>query len=45
MAIKRFKCEDCGFEFQEVDLDIDDEPLACPSCGGLDLQLLGEAEE
>jgi Zn finger protein HypA/HybF involved in hydrogenase expression len=42
VAAKQFKCEDCGFEFEEVYLDIDDRPLACPNCDGLDIQLIGE---
>jgi predicted Zn-ribbon and HTH transcriptional regulator len=45
MTTKQFTCEDCGFEFEESDLDIDDEPLACPNCGGLDIQLVGETQD
>lgn len=37
-----YLCEDCGARFEEVELDIEDEPLVCPECGGLDLQLIGE---
>lgn len=42
MTALHFKCEDCGNEFDELDLEIEDEPLACPECGGLDIQLLSE---
>ena len=39
---ERFECEDCGEEFEELRLEIEDEPLSCPACGGLDIQLLSE---
>ena len=37
-----YQCEDCGHEFQDAGFppDIEDGPLACPSCGGMDIQLL-----
>lgn len=42
MSSRVYQCEDCGARFEEVELDIEDEPLVCPSCGGLDLQLIAE---
>jgi putative FmdB family regulatory protein len=44
MSVKHFRCEDCGHEFDELEVDIEEEPLACPDCGGLDVGLLSEAE-
>ncbi len=44
MVEKHFQCEDCGEEFDELDLDIEEEPLVCPNCGGLDIQLVSETE-
>lgn len=40
METPQFRCEDCGHEFVETELALDreDSPLACPACGGLDLQ-------
>jgi putative FmdB family regulatory protein len=42
MTVQHFKCEDCGHEFEQLLPEIEDEPLVCPNCGGLDVQLLGE---
>jgi len=41
-----YHCEDCGHEFEKTDLldDVEDSPLACPECGGLDLGLVEQAE-
>lgn len=44
MSVKHFHCEDCDHEFDELEVDIEEEPLACPKCGGLDLQLVSEAD-
>jgi putative FmdB family regulatory protein len=44
MTEKHFRCEDCGLEFAELEVDVEDEPLSCPECGGLDIQLLSETE-
>ena len=42
MAVTRhFVCEDCGGDFEQT-FDCDDFPLACPYCGGLNLQLVAE---
>lgn len=37
-----YHCEDCGHEFEKTAFlaDIEDSPLACPECGGLDLELV-----
>jgi len=42
MDVPYYHCEDCGHEFAKTELtaDVEDEPLACPVCGGLDLQLV-----
>jgi len=42
MIDRVYKCEDCGAVFEEVELDLEDEPLVCPKCQGMDLQLLEE---
>jgi putative FmdB family regulatory protein len=39
---ERFECEDCGCQFEELRVEIEDEPLSCPACGGLDIQPLSE---
>jgi nucleotide-binding universal stress UspA family protein len=44
MAAQTFKCEKCGRQSELLLLEIEDEPLACPYCGGLDMQLLAEEE-
>lgn len=45
---EHFLCEDCGHEFPETGLerDIEDdlEGIACPQCGGLDIQLVAAGE-
>jgi putative FmdB family regulatory protein len=43
--MKHYRCEDCSTEFDEMEVDIEDEPLSCPNCGGMDIQLLGEDGE
>jgi hydrogenase nickel incorporation protein HypA/HybF len=35
----RFRCHGCGVEGQ-----LDDQPSACPSCGGVDIELTGGDE-
>lgn len=35
----RFRCDDCGVEGQS-----DDQPSACPACGGVDIELTGGDE-
>lgn len=42
MSAARYLCEDCGHEFEMVAPDIEEGPLACPECGGLDIQLVEE---
>jgi len=42
--MKHYRCEDCGNDFDEMEVDIEDEPLSCPNCGGMDIQLLGQDE-
>jgi putative FmdB family regulatory protein len=39
---EHFRCEDCGHEFPKTELqpDLEEEPVVCPNCGGLDIQLL-----
>lgn len=44
MATQHYRCEDCGKTFIEVIPDREEQPVACPECGGLDLQLLAEEE-
>lgn len=41
-----YRCEDCGHEFQRSGFppDIEESPLACPACGGLDIQLVDGSE-
>jgi putative FmdB family regulatory protein len=41
-----YQCEDCGHEFEKTDFlaDVEDSPLACPACGGLDLGLVEQPE-
>ena len=41
-----YRCEDCGHEFERPDLgpEIEDSPLACPVCDGLDIQLVESPE-
>ncbi len=44
---EHFRCEDCGHEFPKTRLqpDLEDEPVVCPACGGMDIQLVeGEVE-
>ena len=38
-----YTCEDCGFTFVEILSEIEDAPLACPRCGGLDIGLSADA--
>ena len=42
---QRFQCEDCGHVFEELRVDVEDEPLSCPKCGGLDIQLMGDQSD
>ena len=42
MIDRVYKCEDCGAVFEEVELDLEDEPHVCPECQGMDLQLVEE---
>jgi predicted Zn-ribbon and HTH transcriptional regulator len=44
MTGHHYMCEDCGYVFDEVIVDIEEGPLACPECEGLDIQLLKETE-
>jgi hypothetical protein len=44
MTSHDFTCEDRGCVFIELMPDIQDAPLACPECGGLDIQLVGERQ-
>jgi predicted Zn-ribbon and HTH transcriptional regulator len=46
MKIPYYRCEDCGFEFEKSDLipEIEDSPLACPACDGLDIELVAGPE-
>jgi putative FmdB family regulatory protein len=39
-----YRCEDCGHEFEQFGFppDIEESPLACPACGGLDIELVEE---
>jgi len=41
-----YRCEDCGHEFEKTDFfaDVEDSPLACPACGGLDLGLVEQPQ-
>ena len=46
MDIPYFRCEDCGHEFAKTEFmpDVEDDDIVeCPVCGGLDIQLVGEA--
>jgi putative FmdB family regulatory protein len=46
MDLPYYRCEDCGHEFAktELTLDVEDEPLSCPVCGGLDIALVETGE-
>jgi len=47
METPYFRCEDCGHEFAKTEFmpDIeDDDHIECPKCGGLDIQLIEQAE-
>lgn len=46
MKTPYYKCEDCGLEFEQPDFgpDIEESPLSCPACAGLDIQLVEEPE-
>lgn len=39
---EHFLCEDCGHEFPKTRMqpDIEDEPVVCPKCGGMDIALV-----
>jgi putative FmdB family regulatory protein len=39
---EHFRCEDCGHEFPKTRLqpDLEEEPVICPNCGGVDIQLV-----
>ena len=40
---EHFLCEDCGHEFPKTSLmpDVEDaDVVACPECGGMDIQLV-----
>jgi putative FmdB family regulatory protein len=39
-----YTCEDCGRTFEKTELlpDVEDDPMTCPECGGLDIQLTEE---
>ena len=41
MPIREYKCNDCGFQFESIDLGSDKNPkaerLSCPHCGSGDL--------
>lgn len=42
METPYFRCEDCGHEFAKTEFlpDVEDAIVSCPSCGGLDIQLV-----
>jgi rubrerythrin len=42
MKTPYYRCEDCGHEFETPDFgpDIEESPLTCPVCDGLDIQLV-----
>jgi putative FmdB family regulatory protein len=40
-----YACEDCGVTFVELLPEIEDAPLVCPECGGLDIGLASEAPQ
>jgi putative FmdB family regulatory protein len=44
MKTPYYRCEDCGHEFEKPDFgpEIEDSPVACPECDGLDIQLVEE---
>jgi len=46
MSRSSYRCEDCGHDFESTGYppEIEDSPLACPVCGGLDIQVLDESE-
>lgn len=41
MPIREYKCNDCGFQFESIDLGSDKrrktETMSCPGCGSRDL--------
>ena len=39
-----YLCEDCGHQFEKTAFlpDVEDDLVACPACGGLDIQLVEE---
>jgi len=45
MKMPYYRCEDCGYEFEKSAFlpDIEESPLACPACDGLDIQLMEES--
>ena len=45
MKTPYYRCEDCGHEFERPDYgpDIEESPLSCPACDGLDIQLVEES--
>ncbi len=46
MNVPFYRCEDCGHEFDKTELlpDVEDDLVACPECGGLDIQLVTAPE-
>lgn len=44
METPYYRCEDCGHEFEKPDFgtEIEDSPVACPACDGLDIELVEE---
>jgi putative FmdB family regulatory protein len=42
-----FLCEDCGHRFEKTAFlpDVEDDLVACPACGGLDIQLVQQPKE
>jgi len=47
METAHYVCEDCGYEFAKSELfpDIEDAEVACPNCGGIELQVVDRAGE
>jgi putative FmdB family regulatory protein len=45
MKMPYYRCEDCGYEFEKSAFlpDIEESPLACPACDGLDIQLMEDS--
>ena len=44
MDVPYYSCEDCGATFKKTELlrDLEEDPISCPECGGLDIGLVEE---